>query len=92
MAPARAQLRLVRPCAHKLTTPELHAVIGRALGAVQNERACGREWVRADPKRAAQLLGSLQRRGLIDLAEDRERYWLCADPRALEEAIRGEHG
>jgi hypothetical protein len=92
MAPARAHLRLVRPCSHRLTTPELHALVGRALGAVTNERAEGRTWVRRDPRRAAALLGRLQQQRLIDLAEDCERYWLCADVAELERALRQELG
>lgn len=93
MARARTHLRLVPPaCSKQLTTAELHVVLGRALGAVQNERAHGREWVRADPRRAAALLGRLQQRRLIDLAEDRARYWLCSDVTALEGALRKELG
>lgn len=67
-------------------------MIGRALGAVQNERACGREWVRADPCRAAALLGRMQQRRLIDLTEDSERYWLCSSTVELERALRRELG
>ena len=92
MAPARAHLRLVRPCSTKLTTPELHALFGRAIGAVTNERAEGRKWIRDDPPRAAALLGRLQQRRLIDLAEDSARFWLCPDVAELERALRQELG
>lgn len=91
MAPARTHLRLVhvRPC-KELSTAQLHAIIGRALGAASNERARGREWVRADPKRAARLLGKLQRERVIDLAEDTDKYWLCPDEEHLTRVLRVE--
>lgn len=90
MAPARAKLRLVRPCAHKLTTPELHAIIGRALGETQNARARGHEWVRLNPKRAAVLL--LGQRLVALVEEKNTAHWVCSDIAGLERALRRELG